>query len=752
MRAGEATRPTSSRAVRGVSALMLVLLPCLGQAQTPTRATMTIDSPAEALGDGKTTILVPIRLPAAADAEELEGISVDVNAGRVASKRVRLDAASLEVEIVPPRVIEPFGLVVEARSRHGQLAKAVIALSPALPINGVRVSNGPLGLQVPDQLVLGQDPQGTLSLRQSSLSPVIFYASAGTVSRSEKHEDGRLNAIYTPPEDKLPQVVLIVAASEDGALLDWAPIRLVGRPLLKTFSEPRAAILARVGGEDFGPIRSDRRGNVEIRVLAQPGVDAAQAVVRDAAGNERSLRLNLGVPNGTTVFSVCPPASEAFFFFAVDADGKPRPGLEIQATSSLGSLATPRHTEAGYYQAQLSLPGSAKLGEEFVLEGKILDEDDSRSRCATSVVGESPARIQLASASTEWVAGTGRSVRVVAKMAFSGVRKPRVVPLRAVAEFGEISPFVPQTVDTYQAEWRLPAQLMGRQKARLSVTTESAHPVQGELVLLLRPGAPATLKAAFETPSLKADGRSETQLIATVLDANGNPVDAKLEVNEGEGRLTPFATKSTGVYSATYEAPESATRTGDDITIRVASSSVMTGVHVALMPTFHRFRVWGGIGYSSNFGRVSGPMASIGAGLRLPWMGERLSAGLDASFLSSAMTTPDSSGQEEVTLRMTILPLAARVTYEFPFSRFKPYVGAGAGMGAVQVAYSSPSAGEYRHLRMPSLFLGNAGVLVRIGPGLAWFELAYRHMSLNMAEISGNVGGFSATAGYAYEF
>jgi hypothetical protein len=737
-----------SRTIQGVILAFLALLS--GAASAQSIPAMTVIGPAEVVGDGVTPIQVRVNLDQHGP-RDLEALKVDVSAGRFAGKR-ELAAGSLEVTLVPPRVVEAVVLTVEIQSRRGQRGKAEIRLLPAIAPAKVRASNGPLDLQVPEHMILGYDQEGIITFRAKSLSPVTLRASAGSISSPQREAGNIYRAVYRPPAEKLPRIVVIVAASEDGSIVDFAPIKLYGRPLVSATSEPHATVLTRVAGAVYGPFQADSRGRVELRVLAPPGVSEAQTVARDALGNERALTLKLGVSPVHESFAICPSTSEALYYFAVGADGVPRKDLRIQVDSTLGKLSPPHLTDGGYYSAPLALPPDATLGEAVSLTAQINGEADSRVVCDMAVAGEAPERLRLSVVPASWVADSDQPLRIQARASYSGKRKPRAVPLWVEADFGEVSLFQSQNVELFEATWRMPAKLDGRRQAKLQVQTVGPRPVKSEIVIELRPGAPRAMKVTAEPGNLKSDGRSEAQLTVHVFDAHGNPVDVAPELVEAKGTVSPFTAVSAGVFTATYRAPQSSLLERDDVSVRAGKTSAIGSVHIGLTPASDRWRLWGAIGYSSNFAKVHAPMGAVGGGVRLPVLRESVIVGVDVAYLASQTNQLDSTGQESVSIKTTVVPVSARATYELRVSRFRPYLGAGGGVGMVRLDISSPSSGRYIRWKAHSVVSGLIGTLVRIGPGSALIEAGYRYIPVSEPTVSGNAGGLSATAGYLYEF
>ncbi|HEY5955019.1 MAG TPA: hypothetical protein VIV60_00650, partial [Polyangiaceae bacterium] len=255
-----------SSLLRGARRAVLTIVSVATAAEGQSRGALRVDAPAEVVGDGATPVVVRVSMDPFA-VGNATGLTIELNAGRLGIQKV-VESGVVDVTVVPPRVVEGIVWTIRVASRHGQQGKADIRLLPAIPKVEFHPSDGALHLHVPKHLILGRDEEALLSFHPSTVAPVTLVASAGSISSVQSEGRDGYKAIYRPPADKLPRVALIVAFSDDGAIVDWAPIQLFGSPLVSATSEPNATVLARVAGEEYGPVQADRRGRVELRVLA----------------------------------------------------------------------------------------------------------------------------------------------------------------------------------------------------------------------------------------------------------------------------------------------------------------------------------------------------------------------------------------------------------------------------------------------------------------------------------------------------
>jgi hypothetical protein len=713
-------------------------------------ATITLEGPAEVVGDGVTPVRFLIRSAQGNPADVL-GVLVTATAGRVESTHA-LEPGLLQVEFVPPRVIEGGDLVLDAKSPAGHRGRKRLRLLPVVARSRVRASGGPLDLRVPEHMVLGQDGAATVSFRPRSGSTVSLYASVGTLSASQPAERGRRTAVFRPPEGNLPTVAVIVAANDDGSIVDWTTIRLFGRPIVSATSEPQARVRVRLAGEEYGPVQADALGRAELRVLAPPGVYEAQAVARDELGNERTIALDLGVRATPTTFALCPSNSEGLHVFAVDAAGNPRTDIRITLRSSIGVLSEPKPVARGYYRSELRLPASARLGQPLHMEAEVEGDRGPGAACDTVIPGEAPNRLRLHVAPDRWVAGKNQPLEVRAAVGYAGERTSRRVALLATADLGRITPFVEGGPGWATAQWSLPARFGGRTRATLSVRTAAAVPAGDTLTIDLVGGPPASVTVVCDHRRLPADGSSHAMLLATVRDVYGNPVNATPAVDAALGDVSPWAERAPGVFAATYTAPLSAIANEDRLRVRRGTGPAETVLTLGLAPESDRYRLFGSVGVSTNFAKVSGLVGGAGAGVRLPWFREGVVVGVESGYFHGNSQGPDAAHAEQVTVETTWVPVGLRAQVELRRRGLVPYLGAGVGAGLVRVDVSAPSAGASGGWSTYPMAVGFGGILVPTGPGSTFVEAGYRTLSVQDPPAEGNVGGLSGGAGFAYPF
>ena len=725
--------------------LTVILVTTVLSAQSSASGRLT--GPAQVLGDGKTVFHVSVE--ATVDDLAKGRVEVRVSAGRVVASRERGPRA-IEVDIVPPNVVQDQVMTVELRNVQGHRERVNVRLRPHIPRLGEYRSKGSLSLTVPARMVLGYHTEARLSFRSSSSTPVRLYASAGFLSKPTRQSQGRSVTVYTPPETKFPRSVVVVALSDDGTLVDWAPIQLIGMPLVTARSEANAIVGVRVAGVYYGPIRADFRGRIELRVLAPPGIESAQTIARDAVGNENVEVVNLGVPRNRGSLVLCPPASEQLFVFAADEQGQARTGVQMRVDSSLGSLSKPLQRQ-GYFVSALSLPATAILGEPVELSVHFEGDQEPASTCLTQVVGEAPVAISVRMDRKVWTPRNAEPVKVRVELRYPGNRTARAVPLVASTDFGSLSELVAEGPDAYEAWWTFPVELASRHQATLKIYSATARPIRAEAVVSLAPGPIASLELSSSLTRLSANGRSRAELVLSAKDAYGNrPATGSLKV-KALGSVSEFQPRDDGTLRATYRAPRSNRPGSDLVEVRVAGDALVARREFQLEPVTDTLRLFGHLGYFSNFGRLSGPAATAGAAYHFPASPDGFLVGPEIGFAAADSTMLDSTRSENVDVSVRIIPVAFSLNYELRRSSFSVYGALAPALGFAQLRLRSPSSGDSSTWTTSIGGQASVGGLVPSGPGCLMLVAQYRYLPADALAIRGNMVGLSIGAGYALE-
>ncbi len=348
--------------MRRYTALLALILvaaaPALARGTEP-----AFSGPARAVGDGASVVRLELRWKGPAP-------RVEAGAGEVA-RVVAGGEDTWTVDFVPPRVATPLEVVLSARGRKGKSARFSLRVEPAEP--PAQRASGPLALTVPALLAGGRAASISVSSADEGLRLWVSGGSAGRFTR----EGAALTAPYAPPAEVYPQAVIAAVTDAAGELRDWAVLAVHGVGEVEAVTEPRASVRFRIGGETFGPVRTDTSGKTRMKVRAPPGQGQALAVVTDRLGNVRESRIELGVPLRPRLLLLCPQRRDRLVLLAVGPDGTPARGGRFRLSVSGGQTGPLREHAPGHYEAPLLAQAGAALAAQASWEG----QDTLASRC-----------------------------------------------------------------------------------------------------------------------------------------------------------------------------------------------------------------------------------------------------------------------------------------------------------------------------------------------------------------------------------
>ena len=107
----------------------------------------------------------------------------------------------------------------EKHAAEAEAQEAVNAQANAANANVAQKSLGPLGLEGPERLVLGQDESAVVRYRANDGETIQLSVNVGSLSEPTANGRGEFEAIYTPPQTKFPQVAIVAAINEAESFL-----------------------------------------------------------------------------------------------------------------------------------------------------------------------------------------------------------------------------------------------------------------------------------------------------------------------------------------------------------------------------------------------------------------------------------------------------------------------------------------------------------------------------------------------------
>ncbi len=595
----------------------------------------------------------------------------------------------------------------------------------------------------PARLEAGSPRAALLRVRgpDGAAGPPLLAASLGRLEAPRAEGDGWV-AEWRAPEAGAPGVAILGALGADGAACGFVavPLHGVGDAVVRT--SPGASVAVRIADRTFGPARADASGLALVPVEVPPGVDAAF---------HGSRRIPLEVPPAVhlaiLVGQALTPADRAaevtVLVFAVTVEGMPRPGPPPVLTATAGALDTPEAAGPGAWRVRWRLPpgpaGAAGLSAQ-------LPGEPAFQATLLRVAGP-PAVATLALDQASATAGQEAPVTATVALvdAAGNAADGDVV---AEVDAGEVGPAERVEEGRYRLRWAVPGRLDGRRKAELTVRAGDAST---RTSLALAPGAPAGLTLAAASPTVTADGHEAVELVATVSDAGGNPVDEPPTVRTASaGEVGPPRQAGPGRFAMTYRPRRAPVPGADDVVVELPPLSARARLRLR-PPT-------GPLGLAAGLGAAIGPGGWLGlqAGAEVSawrWLGDQ-EAGLalaaaftrlrdDGAVAAGTGTVPFSGEVRTLALLLSAgwrraagQRLALRVTAGGGVARVESLVAAGGGPLIPEAGWVPAASGA-------------AAVGLSVGRGRAFLEARATWLGdPGLSSLRGSPSPFSLTLGY----
>lgn len=582
---------------------------------------------------------------------------------------------------------------------------------------------------------------------------VSLVANVGTVGAlAPSGEPGVRRAEWIPPKGRVPRVVVIAATDGNGAVLDWGAFPLVGQAKVTTRSKPGADVTLAIGGREHGPVRAGRNGIAEFTVPIRPGETSAVSRARDLAGRTEETVLALEPPPFLPLLLLCPGQGAEVRVLVASTGGAPREAAPIAFESDAGALGAPIATAPGAYD--LVLDPAASTAEFANVRVGLEDSKAPPATCRKHLPGELPTGIDLDVERSSIVAG-GEPARVSVTLRYPGRRPAEPVAVSFTADHGTIDAPSRAADGTWRATWRIPPELGGRSRARITARATGATPLEADGSIALGPGAVQRIELRADRTRIRADGRSSLGIRVEAYDAFGNPaIDGSgVTIESAEGELGPLAWTTSGGAVATWRAPKRNGGGEATIAARAAATGAEGSLRVRMLPGRGRFSAAAGAGWTTNLGRVSAPTAVVTASWRVPrLLDERVSVGAEAGWFRSRATPRDANG-DSLSIDVEAAPILLRATADVLRGPVDLYAGASAGALIARVSSTSASTGD----REGGGWRPAAGVLAGaelpvLGRARAVVEVGWRHAPVSGAGIRGNAAGLSGSALWRVDF
>jgi len=584
--------------------------------------------------------------------------------------------------------------------------------------------------QLPDgNIVLGDTTSVTLRItaRRSDgtpmdLAPPSLWASTGTLGPPARLEAGVWETLYTPPPERFPHVAIVSAGieTEDGPTVGFAAMPLWGKGRLQVKTKPESKVIVYLGNESFGPAIADDRGVARVDVIAPPGPERAVAESVDAAGNQSSKPVPLGVPPFSRlalmpvdrVASADGSGEAQLLLFIVDKKGAPLDDASaVTTTTSVGTFpGAPQGLAPGLFRLRLK-PGMTSR-KEAVVEVSLEGSDGSKVKAPIRLIAGGPVRAEVAVDRDVVTADEGREVVVtIAPFDTAGNPSPHEF-IRYSANLGRIDGVEIVDESVQKLRWVLPERIDGS-PAALTVKSSTGE-VLGTASVELRPGRLARI-ALDPVDSVVADGEGSVLLVARGYDAAGNPVQpVGLEFSGAEGQFVGRAEEEkTQTVSARFVPRARVREALSDVVARAGELEARQQIRIVPPP---RAILSAGFSLRSdwNYGRLISGGPDLSLLVRIPGLlDESLHVGANIALLPSIPGTV-TAGTKELHRFSVAMPTTLELAWRpLVLPGLSLHIGGGLGITAGDLTLSTNQAGVPQR----DVFLGVGG---QVAVGVAY--------------------------------
>jgi Bacterial Ig-like domain (group 1) len=451
---------------------------------------------------------------------------------------------------------EPVRLTLSGKTPDKQKVKRAWNFQAMAPLEqSVNVQVSPVAM------TLGVDNTATLTVKLQrgamagvDTSNLLVAASVGTIANLTPMGDGKFIALYTPPPGTAPQLVHFTVADrrDPTAAVGHAALPLFGRVDATSKVAPLSATLFKVGGREYGPVDSDKKGVVTVSVEVKPGVAVGEVI---SLGDGTRSEAVLAVPPMQQVVLVPPPthipadpaAVVILQAYVAAADGAPDLKANVVFTTDAGSVTNGVHQGAGRYIATLT-PALGAVARETAISVAVMDPAGqsmgAQDQRLVQVVPVRPASVAIRTVPEIVPAEGGALAVTVDPKGPNGLLLPgRSITLVAS---GARCPAAPK--EEKDGTYNYACTVSGKGPVDLRATVQT-------------PGGTNPVARILAVPAqhrVPADGLSAVNLTILALDSAGYPVaDVPMElgVTQGDGSIpTKATTDSNGLALLTYTA------------------------------------------------------------------------------------------------------------------------------------------------------------------------------------------------------
>jgi hypothetical protein len=518
---------------------------------------------------------------------------------------------------------------------------------------------------------------------------------------------------------------------------------------------PGASVRARVGVDEFGPVRTDRRGQAEIPVVVEPGVSQCDVVISERGAAPVTRRLPVEVPPYNRLTAALVP-------HAVVADGRGRVRLDvfydlggadvsaerIEVKASAGSVSLRRASRGRYSYDYVPPPGTGASAATFSIS---VEGDPAAAATVKVALGlPPPAQVVVTPPRERITVGSGATATATAVVLDAGGMGLAGLQLFASANGQALPPAIDSGGGRYEIPYRAPATYPpgGLVQLQVSVAGPGGARAAGSANWQLEAApVPGSVTARVVPHPVPADGRTEARVTFDLRDAAGMPLPrAQLMALASHGTLGKLSERGHGVYEVTYLAPASLPDGEAVLRVVDGSGTFERTLPLPLRLSPRRVLLGLGGGYTRSPGAASGMRGRADLWVPFRLRGALLGAGVTAGYGTAERTVSDATGALQGVTRAAFVPLSLRVGYEVLAGRRASLtIGAGAVAAFARFESTLTSATEAGWGGGAVAF---AAAGLALGPGQAVAEASYSTATVETESYRIDPGGLAATLGY----
>jgi hypothetical protein len=443
-----------------------------------------------------------------------------------------------------------------------------------------------------------------------------LWTNVGKLSPAKAAEAGLFTSEWTSPAMGFPTVVVMRAdvAVGDKIVRRWAALPVSIRLPVSVQATKGDGVQIFLGGEEYGPVKARKTGEVQIPVVVPPGAGSYTVTRTDEYNVTKSDTRSFALPRVKRLFLHGPQEASAGDEVILEAFLLTKKGTRYEyPTQLLGNCpgASLEEIEGGKSVHKLRFKLSGRTGE---ITCHVFLKSDPKVRATHSLEVDISRRLALELRVEPRVLriNSGKVAKVEVSVAdlFGNVAD---TPKLEVTANGRPLSMSRSGAGQYRGWLYAPKRRQPGDRIRVRADAPGARPVQTDVRLL--GGSAVKLTAAVKPRRVMADGKRWVMLEVEATDKHGMPAaDKELEITSEQGRVLFIHRVRPGLFRARFRPERNASGGEAVLTIQTRRApAIKARVQLERIPQQWLLTpVLGGFG---DFLRTAG----IGFQLRFEW-------------------------------------------------------------------------------------------------------------------------------------